>query len=443
MENLKKIAIILIVCIVVIIGILLIIFNKEDKTIQQEEFGSYENGGDQINLSKNIEKVTNPTIYYTVNNCMEDYLKVISTNINNNEEYIEGGEINFLQLNNIYTEEEKNKYIYNLLSINYIQNRKIDINNVNEFIIDIDTADNYIINKMYQIEGEKISYYVLNINVDNFKNLNYKIILDNENNTYMIEPLDNIDIDNISVDDIVYQDLEKINKNENNTFEFNRIDNQEMAKRYFYNYKMAILNNVQSSFYLLEKEYREKRFGTLTNYVEYIQENEENIKNIKIKQFLINDYDDYTEYVCKDQNENLYIFKAEAVMDYTLQLDTYTIDLPSFVEKYNKSTEQEKVGMNIEKVISAINSKDYKYVYNKLDDNFKNNNFENLDLFIKYIQNSFFEYNETDYKEFKSLAGVYTYNFKLIDKNNPENIKDFTIIMKLLDNLDFVMSFQI
>jgi hypothetical protein len=54
-------------------------------------------------------------------------------------------------------------------------------------------------------------------------------------------------------------------------------------------------------------------------------------------------------------------------MDYKLILDEYTIDLPEFTEKYKKAAPQEKVGMNIEKIISAINNKDYgKYRFNQV-----------------------------------------------------------------------------
>mgnify|MGYP000081844256 CR=1 FL=1 len=45
-----------------------------------------------------------------------------------------------------------------------------------------------------------------------------------------------------------------------------------------------------------------------------------------------------------------------------------------FIEKYNSANEKTKVGLNIQKVFDAINNEDYEYVYNKLDNTFKQTN---------------------------------------------------------------------
>lgn len=444
MEKFKKIAIILIVCIAILITILLIALKKEKKDIQNEEFGSYENGADQINLSDNIEEVVNPTAYYTVSELMENYLKLISSKIDNNEEYIEGGEISFSELNGIYTLEEKNKCIYNLLDINYIKEQNINVNNINKFIIDIQTADNYKINKMYQIEGEKISYYLLNINVDNFKNLNYRIILDSENNTYMIKPLKDGNIDDFSISDIKENNLEKIDENEDNIFEFNRLENQEIAKKYFYDFKNEIFYNVEASYYLLEKDYREKRFGRLESYIAYVNQNEENISNLTIKQFLINNYDDYTEYVCKDQYENMYIFKAKAVMNYELQLDTYTITTDKFKESYFVANEEEKVKMNIDKFRDMLNRQDYRTSYSYISEAFRNNYFPTQNDFEQYIKNNFYNYNRLAFKKIeKRGSNLYVCNLEVNDltEENSET-KNVNVIIKLGDDLNFEIAFE-
>ena len=68
----------------------------------------------------------------------------------------------------------------------------------------------------------------------------------------------------------------------------------------------------------------------------------------------------------------------EEVGKYSVVLDTYTIDLPEFIEKYNSANEKTKVGLNIQKVFDAINNEDYEYVYNKLDNTFKQTNFKTV-----------------------------------------------------------------
>ena len=112
-------------------------------------------------------------------------------------------------------------------------------------------------------------------------------------------------------------------------------------------------------------------------------------------------------------------------------------------EKYNSSSNENKVAMNVEKIESAINNRDYKFIYNKLDETFKNNNFKSLDEFAEYINKNFFDNNNLEYESISNEGNVYIYTIKLTDVNNEENTKTMTIIMKLKEGTDFVMSFSI
>ena len=71
-------------------------------------------------------------------------------------------------------------------------------------------------------------------------------------------------------------------------------------------------------------------------------------------------------------------------------LDTYTVDLLKFTEKYTKASEEEKVVLNINKIFTAIDAKDYKYVYSKLAESFKNNYFNNESDLQKYLNDNLF-----------------------------------------------------
>lgn len=57
------------------------------------------------------------------------------------------------------------------------------------------------------------------------------------------------------------------------------------------------------------------------------------------------------QYICVDQTGKYLIFKEKSIMDYEIILDTYTIDLPEFVEQYNSSSEDKKVQFNIQKFL--------------------------------------------------------------------------------------------
>lgn len=143
------------------------------------------------------------------------------------------------------------------------------------------------------------------------------------------------------------------------------------------------------------------------------------------------------------KNGNYYIFDVTAVYRYTLILDTYTIDLPEFIEKYYGTEPTEKVALNIQKIFEAINNKDYNYVYGKLADGFKKNYFPTLDSFEKYAKEKFYDRNEVEYLFYeKESEEYYSYTIKISDKDTGKS-KNLKIIMQLQSGTNFVMSFNV
>ncbi len=132
-------------------------------------------------------------------------------------------------------------------------------------------------------------------------------------------------------------------------------------------------------------------------------------------------------------------------MEYKLILDTYTVDIPEFTEKYKKAKDQEKVILNLNKFMLAINDGDYNYAYNLLADNFKNTNFPDYKNFETYIKSNLFANNKFEYIEFGDQAGTYyTYKVNITDasgKSNSTITKSF--IMLLENGTDFKLSFNI
>ena len=100
--------------------------------------------------------------------------------------------------------------------------------------------------------------------------------------------------------------------------------------------------------------------------------------------------------------------------------------------------------MNIDKFIKMINCQDYRTSYNCLSDNFKNNYFSTEDEFKKEVESKFFTYNEINFKQFKKLgSNTFTYDIQLSDlSEESEETKEITIIMRLNENFDFEMSFN-
>ena len=148
--------------------------------------------------------------------------------------------------------------------------------------------------------------------------------------------------------------------------------------------------------------------------------------------------------MCVDNYNNYYIFNVQGAMSYNIILDTYTVDLPQFVEKYNKASDKEKAILNIKKIFQAINLKDYNYVYNKLDTDFKNRYFKQESEFEKFADSNFFSKNEITIKEYEQIQNthVFTVSVKNAEDKNA-NTKDKKIIMQLKEGTEYVMSFSV
>ena len=132
-------------------------------------------------------------------------------------------------------------------------------------------------------------------------------------------------------------------------------------------------------------------------------------------------------------------------MKYSLILDTYTIDIPEFTEKYKVSNDQEKVILNLNKFMLAINDGDYKYAYSVLADSFKRNNFPTYQTFENYVKTRFFKNNNFEYSKFGDEAGTYyTYTVNISDASNQTNDKiTKTFIILLEEGTDFKLSFNV
>ena len=218
-----------------------------------------------------------------------------------------------------------------------------------------------------------------------------------------------------------------------------------MLEEYLKNYSlMAVYDPEYAYSELLDKEYRDIKFKNIEEYKEYTQRNKNLILSTAIKEYNVLEKENYTEYFVVDTNDNYYTFKVKDVMQYTVILDFYTIELESIAQKYDEGTEQEKVAINIQKVISAIKDKDYKYVYNKLNENFKNNNYSTLEDFERKIKNVYTGKMELIFKDFSNEGDIFIYDINLKGTTASNNREvNMQIIMKLKENRDFEMSFSI
>lgn len=439
----KKIKwIILILSIVLIISIILLFAITNSKNIKENEEGDE---GEVIDYeNQQTEQVTNGIDFYTVNNCINQYFDVINLNSTMYYGYNENNEYS-----RIISDDEIKENINSLLSSKFINERGITLDNIFE---NINTVEEEVIfmslkmNSLAKANIETYSVYGIAYTFDNTYIGDYYFIvnLDRNNFTFSIEPLENGQYNDINEIQLENDDNFTIEANYYNQFTEEQVNYEYLAKQYVNSYKTLSLVKPEFMYELIDEEYRNAKFGNLEQFEKYIEDNRENIQKINLQKFRVDNSEDYIQYICIDQNGRYYIFDETAIMDYKVILDIYTIDLPEFTQEYNNSTDAEKVLLNIQKVFSAINDGDYNYVYNKLDNTFRQNNFPTLESFETYITQNFYENNSIAYSNYQTSGNLHIYEISITNTND-ENSTTITknFIMQLLDGTDFVMSFSV
>ena len=131
-------------------------------------------------------------------------------------------------------------------------------------------------------------------------------------------------------------------------------------------------------------------------------------------------------------------------MQFSVILDTHTLEWPEFLRAYSSANSQGRVALNIQRLIEAINHGDYRFAYTRLSGGFRQNNFTTLESFERSIRDTLPSRIRIEFGEFNREGNVYTYEVRLFERDNhnaPPVRKTF--IMQLQDGTDFVYSFNI
>lgn len=432
-----KILIISIIILILIIGVILMIFNNKNNNINENFANNVEVVSEKSEDNRSDITTTN---YYIIQKCISQYLGIINKNnpayyrVNDNGENVK-----------FVNEDYIKGRIYDLLSENYINKNNITKNNVYSYVENITENVNFCMLDAKVIKNDNINQYIIYGFIESAENefitnKYYIINLDENNNIFSVEPIskkyDNLN--DISVDNV------KIEKNENNKIPTVKINSETQCKNYLTEFKRMMLSNQEVAYEYLDKDYREKRFGNLNQFKNYINKNKDELKSLSVSEYLVNVYDDYTEFVCKDKSGIIYIFDAETPLKYTVKLDTYTIISDKYKSEYDSAETQKKVQMNIDKWVQMLNNRDYSSAYNLLDETFRNNTFGSQEKFEKYMNENYSLQYSITYNEYKEENDISIMSITLKDilgKN--ETTKDLKIIMQLNNNYDFVMSFEI
>lgn len=430
MKNLKKIIIGLIILMCIIVICIVVAIKQGKETIENTQKGD---SGEKIEFNKiELETLTDTTRFFTVKNCVQQFLNEINTDSQKAHEF---------------TEQEIRQERYNLLSKEYINNNDITVDNINSNLKTINTKAIFDALQIKYLKGEKIENYIVygimtSLNNEYIGNIYVRVNMDRENKTFSIEPITGNynSIDDISIQ---YND-DSIEKKDNNIYIEQSMTYENIAKTYFAIYKRLVLARPEIIYNYLQNDYKEKRFENLSNFEKYANSNKNEISQLIFKKYQVNNNDEFLEVICTDQYQNLYIFEEISPMNFTLRLDTYTILSDKYKSTYDSQSNQQKVAMNIENWVNMLNQRDYINAYKMLDDTFKDNNLKTEQEFENYIKAKLPLHYSIEYTTYSNEGSTYAQTIKLSDitEKTSETIT-MNVIMQLKNNYDYIMSFSI
>lgn len=448
MKKIKKIIIITAFIIVMLILSIVLVKNKvktnQDNTSKEEEsLKANEDLPETIEVTNNITEVTSRTRFDTIEKCIQRYYDDL--NEKSSSFYIEDENGT---AERIVSEEEINKLRLDLLSEEYIKKNNITLKNINMYIPINNEKVIVTALRMKEIYNDIASKYLVYGYISNLENKKINefyifVNLDTTQKTFSIEPINGNYED---IDKIKFENQNKrIEKNENNGYVEKSLNYEETAKKYFNTYKRMVLSNPEFIYeYCFDKEYRETRFGNFEKFSQYIEKNREEIYKMRFEKYLVNEEQGYTQFVCKDQYDNVYIFNEKVPMKFDLKLDTYTIETTNFKEKYEEASEKDKINMNINKWIMMLNSRDYQAAYNVLDEDFRKNKFGSVQKFEEYMRREYPSYYEIRERKIEKESNAYVVEVYFVDMDDKDNLNNKNnIIMQLKEGTSFVMSFNV
>lgn len=303
--------------------------------------------------------------------------------------------------------------------------------------------------KINMLEGSNIDTYgvygfVADINYQNIQYIYLIVKLDSFNNTYSVEILTQ-NYNSIDEVDLNNNDME-IQFDGNNIFSYVEIDNEFIIKYYLNYYRIAALSNPELVYdNFLDKEYKKEKFKGLDDFKQYINDNKLNLLNATIIKYSVDQFNGYKQYTILDNYNNYYIIKEKNIMDFSILLDNYTVESEDFNKEYSNASDDVKIATNIDKIFKMINNKEYKNIYEKyLNTGFKNNYFSDYQKFKEFINDKFFSYNYLGSTIVDKQDGYYiaTVNYKDGISSAAEE-RVINIIMRLNQDNEFEFSFEI
>ena len=364
-----------------------------------------------------LEKVTNTSTYFVLKQCMEIYYN--SKKVKSNMGIIDNEAVESLDLNEENVVNLIGTIQTPLFTIDDIYSQKIDSNK-----------------RFYVV------YHRLETSSSTCKNSVIIIKIDRKNNIFSIYPYEFLEKNNLNN----LKENEHINLNkkiENNAVNYYsnlNISDSDITKELFERFKFDLTKDLDKLYNVIDEEYRSNRFENIEGFKNFIQEKNNELSNERIERYSVNQYNNFTEYVGISKNRN-YIFIVQDLMNYTIILDNYTIGTPYYLKVYNSSLPHIQARYCIDRVMSAINDKNYKFVYGKMDI-LKRQSLGSYENFEKYLQNIFYDKTSYEFADYEVIGEnvCYDYIVYLDNKEEKQDVKrQIKIRIILKKNADFTV----
>ncbi len=411
MKNLKKI--ILFIFFIFIFLVIVLFFVKNN--ISHKDIVSDSGSGSYAEKNENVYRVKNNSTYFTA----ESLIQLIFYNIYElNEDYINDtlnktykNESNIIE--ELYKTDGK-KSIYNIEMYEKDDENSINIFTKNKLIINEKCDNNNLIFIVLRLDIENSTYDFYFIEEDTYNSI--------VNNEKKIEKCD-------------------IAVNNNNKFVIQNLDERMIASKYFNNYKNLLLYDYERAYELLDENYKKHKFSNIENFEEFIEQNRNRIEKFYLNNYVENFEEDKKVYICSDRGNNYFIFKIDTVMNYTVQLDSYTERIDYFKNQYESLKEEEKAALNIQKTIEMINNKDYESVYYVLASSFKENYYITQAKCNEIINKLFYNINIIESVDVEKQGNYYIVKCEIVNEEDYNESRKINFVVKLKDNFNFEMSF--
>ncbi len=408
-----------------------------------------------INNTNEIPNKNNPedNIDYTINPTISNKLESVTIN----KEYMTIETLFKSFIENARTENKE--YLLDVLSKDYIEKYNVTSENIIEKI-NIKAANDFQYHKIVVTEMMKCrlnNEYMAYIVAGKYRitdqtgtySLKLLIIINSADKTYSIYPQQFINDNryaNLKTGDNFIINNYEIEKNKNNTFNYVIKQSLEIVEKYFKDYKELLQYYPAIAYQKLNKDYLIKRFNNNQNeFFNYLANNKSIIGTSIINNYKTEKETNYIDYLCSDQYNNAYIFRITNgdLANYEVFLDDYTIRPEYEIKRYNELDDFQKARECAKIFENMLLTRDYTAIYNILDNTFRANNFENLEKLKNYLESNIYRINAIEITDFNmDDTEIFVYPCELQNKENSNESKNMTIVIKPGEGTTFTMSFS-